>query len=737
MPLNTSFDELDEEAVEKVSILVVDDLPEKLLVIETILEDLGQKLVVVRSGAEALREVLRQEFAVILLDVNMPGMDGLETARLIRTHRRSAHTPIIFVTAYVDEMQTAQGYSLGAVDYILSPVIPEVLRSKVRVFVELHIGQRRLRAQARERIALVAAEAAQRAAEAGIRRSNFLSHASRVLAGSLEVEVGMQRLLELVVPEVAAKAVLVLFADARGTARAMHCEATDPDVAVVGGRAIGEGGLELLPAPVQEALCLLSRSGDATRDHSAGEEPPARTRYTLGAHTLVPMATSGQALGALVVEQPREGLDWTLLDELANRAAMALENARLYRNLQVEIDERRLAQAKLLEINQRKDEFLAMLSHELRNPLAPIRNAVEVIRRLTPDADKRVTWATDVTERQVTQLTRLVEELLDVARISQGKIALKLDVIDLRAVLAQAVETVRSLIDKRHHHLTVDLPGQPVWLQGDFTRLSQVVANLLNNAAKYTQEGGEIELALSVGEQHALIKVRDNGAGIEPDLLPHVFELFEQGKRSLDRSQGGLGVGLTLVQRLVDLHHGQVSAASAGSGQGAEFFVVLPGVVEDKAIVEEAPSLGASPPADNESCRVLVVDDHPDIAQTIAAYLELTGYQVMAASDGPQALDCLSRFTPDVVLLDIGLPGMDGYEVARRLRLIPQLENSLLIALTGYGQLSDRLKAQEAGFNAHIVKPADPQEVEQLIANWRAGTLQGETPQAVPAERAA
>jgi CheY-like chemotaxis protein len=734
--LTTSFDELDEEAVEKVSILVVDDLPEKLLVIETILEDLGQKLVVVRSGADALREVLRQEFAVILLDVNMPGMDGLETARLIRTHRRSAHTPIIFVTAYVDEMQTAQGYSLGAVDYILSPVIPEVLRSKVRVFVELHIGQRRLRAQARERIALVAAEAAQRAAEAGIRRSNFLSHASRVLAGSLEVEVGMQRLLELVVPEVAAKAVLVLFADSRGTARAMHCEATDPGVAVIGGRALGEGGVELLPAPVQEALHLLSRSGDVS-DQGVGAEPSTSARYVLGKHTLVPMSTSDQALGALVIEQPREGLDWTMLDELANRAAMALENARLYRNLQVEIDERRQAQAKLLEINQRKDEFLAMLSHELRNPLAPIRNAVEVIRRLTPHADKRVTWATDVTERQVNQLTRLVEELLDVARISQGKIALKLDVIDLRTVLAQAVETVRSLIDKRHHRLTVDLPGQPVWLQGDFTRLSQVVANLLNNAAKYTQEGGEIELALSVGEQHALVRVRDNGAGIEPDLLPHVFELFEQGKRSLDRSQGGLGVGLTLVQRLVDLHHGQVSATSAGSGQGAEFFVVLPGVVERQVPVEEAPSAEAAQPTTVDSCRVLVVDDHPDIAQTIAAYLELTGYQVMAASDGPQALDCLSRFTPDVVLLDIGLPGMDGYEVARRLRLIPQLEQALLIALTGYGQLSDRLKAQEAGFNAHIVKPADPQEVEQMIAEWRAGTLVGEAPRAMPAERAA
>ena len=709
VPLSTAsggFDELDQDAVERASILVVDDLPEKLLVIETILEDLGQKLIVARSGADALREVLKQEFAVILLDVNMPGMDGLETARLIRTHRRSAHTPIIFVTAYVDEMQTAQGYSLGAVDYILSPVVPEVLRSKVRVFVELHIGQRRLRAQARERIALVAAEA-------GVRRSNFLSHASRVLAGSLEVEVGMQRLLELVVPEVAAKAVLCLYGDSRGEARVMHCEATDPDVAVVGGRALGEGGLDQLPEAVQQAVCDLSRAA-----LPLGEEP---ARHAVGEHTILVMTTSGKALGALVIESPKPELDWTMLDELSNRAAMALENARLYRNLQVEIDERRLAQAKLLEINQRKDEFLAMLSHELRNPLAPIRNAVEVIRRLTPEAaDHRVRWATDVTERQVNQLTRLVEELLDVARISQGKIALRMEVVDLCAIVAQAVETVRGLIDKRHHQLTLDLPAQPLLLQGDFTRLSQVVANLLNNAAKYTEEQGEIALSLTTDGERAVIKIRDTGVGIDPELLPHVFELFEQGKRSLDRSQGGLGVGLTLVQRLVALHHGEVSASSEGHGKGSEFCIALPGLVQapeqQQQAEEPAPEMAQAALIDG--CRVLVVDDQLDIAQTIAAYLEMTGCQVKTAGDGLQALNVAASFLPDVVLLDIGLPEMDGYEVARHLRAIPELSTALLIALTGYGQIGDRMKTHAAGFNAHIVKPADPQTIEKLIADW-------------------
>lgn len=731
MPLNSGFDELDEGEVEKTSILVVDDLPEKRLVIETILEDLGQKLVIARSGTEALREVLRQEFAVILLDVNMPGMDGLETARLIRTHRRSAYTPIIFVTAYADELQTAQGYSLGAVDYILSPVVPEVLRSKVRVFVELHISQRRLRAQARERIALVAAESAQRAAEANTRRSNFLSHASRVLASSLEVEVGMQRLLELVVPEMAGKAVLCLYADSRLASRVMHCEASDPELPVIGGRCLGEGGLNELPAAVQKLVCELSRApgSDAPLEqHGEGQDA---VRQVCGDHAVLAIRTSNQALGSLVIEQPQAELDWTMLDELANRAAIALENARLYRNLQIEIDERRQAQTKLLETNRRKDEFLAMLSHELRNPLAPIRNAVEVIRRLTPDADHRVGWATDVTERQVNQLTRLVEELLDVARISQGKISLRLETVDLCTVVTHAVETVRGLIDKRRHKLTLHLPDRTIWLQGDFARLAQVVANLLNNAAKYTEEGGRIELTLTEEAGKAVIKVRDNGLGIDAELLPQVFELFQQGRRSLDRSQGGLGVGLTLVRRLVDLHQGEVSAFSAGIGKGAEFRIELPGLEPGPVEPQVEPAhMQSEVPKD---CHVLVVDDNLDIAQTIATYLELTGHQVKAVGDGMQALDCIPSFRPEVVLLDIGLPQIDGYEVARRMRAVPQTAHSLLVALTGYGQTSDRMRAQEAGFNAHIVKPADPQAVVQMIADWRAtGELPPEVAVSLP-----
>ncbi|MDN3920496.1 response regulator [Roseateles violae] len=722
MPLNSGFGELDGSADEKASILIVDDLPEKLLVIETILEELGQHLVVVRSGGDALREVLRQEFAVILLDVNMPGMDGLETARLIRSYRRSAHTPIIFVTAYADELQTAQGYSLGAVDYILSPVVPEVLRSKVKVFVELHITQRRLRAQALERIALAAAEAAQRAAEENTRRSNFLSHATRMLAGSLEADVGMRRLLELVVPEMAGQAGLRLFADEQPPDRLLCCTAAEPPPALLDEpgepREFGEQEMAELPELVQAVLGELEQFAGGDAQAAA----LLSARFTVGAHTVLPILSGNLPLGALVIARPRPGLDWSLLEELANRAAMAFENARLYRNLQIEIVERRQAQARLLEANQRKDEFLAMLSHELRNPLAPIRNAVEVIRRLTPEADARVAWATDVTERQLRQLSRLVDELLDVARISQGKIALRVETVDLCAVVAQGVETVRDLIDKRRHELQLSLPAQPVWLQGDFARLAQVVANLLHNAAKYTEEGGRIELLLSVVGGEAQLIVRDNGLGIDAELLPHVFDLFEQGKRALDRNQGGLGVGLTLVQRLVELHQGRVSAASAGSGQGAEFRVMLPATVEARPAAlppTQAPAAPAPVPVAAAACRVLVVDDNPDIAETIASYLELTGHQVRAVGDGMQAQACAAEFAPQVVVLDIGLPQIDGYEVARRLRALPATADSLLIALTGYGQAADRLKARQAGFGAHMVKPADPERLARLIADWQ------------------
>jgi CheY-like chemotaxis protein len=305
-----------------------------------------------------------------------------------------------------------------------------------------------------------------------------------------------------------------------------------------------------------------------------------------------------------------------------------------------------------------------------------------------------------------------------VARISQGKIALQIEPLDLRSVIAHAVETARPFIEGRRHRLAMTIPEAPVMLRGDFARLSQVVANLLNNAAKYTDEGGLIELSLvAPPDGHAVIAVRDNGVGIDPELLPNVFELFEQGKRSLDRSQGGLGVGLTLVHRLVAMHQGTVTASSAGAGRGSEFCVALPCLVGVGDVA--APSIAAAVAATHHvGCRILVVDDNQDAAVATAVLLEMSGHEVKTVGNGADALASAPVFAPEVVLLDIGLPGMDGYAVAAGLRNTPETRSSCLIALTGYGQPSDRQRAREAGFDHHLTKPADPQDLLELVASW-------------------
>jgi signal transduction histidine kinase/DNA-binding response OmpR family regulator len=698
--LSAPFDDPGDPGGERASILIVDDLPEKLLVFRTVLEDLGHEIVCVRSGGEALKEILRQEFAVILLDVNMPDIDGFETAGLIRQYKRSAHTPIIFVTSYVDEMQTIRGYSLGAVDYILSPMVPEILRSKVKVFVDLHLMQRRLRQHADERVELARAEAARAVAEENTRRSNFLSEASRVLSGSLDVATAAHRLLEMLVPQFLPKAHVILFDEHGEVGLHVAAEAAD-----------GSAGPARLspraPDTVPEADLAALRSALAAA-------APLPTPATTPAGVVLPLVTAGSVLGGVIAEAGPDA-DWGSIHELIGRAAIALENARLYRSVQVEIEERRGVEAKLQESNRRKDEFLAMLSHELRNPLAPIRTALEVVRRLPTDEPK-LHWATDIMGRQVSHLTRLVEDLLDVARINQGKIALQTESLDLRDVLTHGVETVKPFLESRRHHLTRLVPDTPVWMRGDFARLSQVVANLLNNASKYTEEGGAIELSLTVSEEgQAVIGVSDNGIGIDAELLPNVFELFEQGKRALDRSQGGLGVGLTLVRRLVELHGGTVAVTSAGPGTGSQFRVRLPCVSEavhpDRAAANE--------PADPVvGCRVLVVDDNRDAAEAAAVFLAMAGHEVKAVGEGTEALACAPVFAPDVIVLDIGLPVMDGYEVARRLRGLPETRASLLIALTGYGQRGDRDRARDAGFDHHLTKPAEPDELLAIIEAW-------------------
>ena len=687
-----------------VNILVVDDLAEKLLVFRTVLEDLGQNLVFVRSGSEALREVLRREFAVILLDVNMPDIDGLETAALIRRHRKSQHTPIIFITAYADEMQTAKGYALGAVDYILSPVNPDVLRSKVKVFVDLHTMQRTLRRQADERVALAAAEAARRVAKDNDRRSVFLAHASRVLGGSLELEVGLRHLVELVVPRIAAFAAVGLIDDGQAApARLLAMRAATQ----VGAAGCDEVAPEALPTALRDALAAAlaeRRRVDVAAD--AGDVGVAQ-----------PLTLGDGVTGVLIVADAAPRREWRQLDELAARAVIALENARLYRSLQREIAERCTAQDELQDANRRKDEFLAMLSHELRNPLAPIRNAVEVIRRLAP-TDPEFAWAGDVMDRQVQHLARLVDELLDVARISQGKIALNREPVELGAVVAQSVETAQPFIDARRQRLQLRLPDAPVWLQGDSARLAQIVANLLHNAAKFSEDGAAIELQLALQPGAARISVRDHGIGIDSELLPRIFDLFTQGARSLDRSQGGLGVGLTLVRRLVELHGGHVEAFSEGLGKGSEFRFSIPRLA---AVPDEADAVPAAAPAPSGGSRVLVVDDNRDAAESVALYLQLEGHEVKAVGDGLQALACLAVFAPQVVVLDIGLPQLDGYEVARRLREMPAGRDVLLVALTGYGQKEDRARALAAGFDRHFVKPTDPRALVQLIAQWQSG----------------
>jgi PAS domain S-box-containing protein len=369
--------------------------------------------------------------------------------------------------------------------------------------------------------------------------------------------------------------------------------------------------------------------------------------------------------------------------------------------------------AALADLHRRKDEFLAMLSHELRNPLAPILNAVQLLR-LQRDESRLQLQARTIIERQIGQLVHLVDDLLEVSRISTGRIHLQRNQIDLRAIVECGVETVRPLIEQRRHALAVRLPPAPVWVDGDSTRLEQVVVNLLNNAAKYTDEHGHIWLSLEQVGKDAVLQVRDSGVGIAPELMPRIFDLFTQAERSLARSQGGLGIGLCLVQRLVEMHGGKVAAYSA-LGQGSEFVVRLPAVLPP----ELQPVLPASEKAKSTgpSLRVLVVDDHGDTAQTLALLLKDVGYDVRTALDGPTALEAVLDYRPNVVLLDIGLPGLDGFEVALRMRQQPVLQHVVLVAMTGYGQESDRQRSQEVGFDHHLVKPVRFEQILQILAN--------------------
>ena len=527
----------------KVNILLVDDQPGKLLAYEAMLSELGERLITARSGREALEHLLRTEISIVLMDVSMPELDGFELAEIIRQHPRYQKTAIIFVSAvHLSDLDRLKGYASGAVDYVSVPVVPELLRAKVRVFAELYRKTRELEK--------LTADLEQ-----------------RVTARTAELQASVARQIEL-------------------------------------------------------------------------------------------------------AEQLRDA-------------------------------------------DRRKDEFLALLAHELRNPLAPVRNAVSIMR-FKGTEDPQLEWCYHVIDRQASQLTRLVDDLLDVSRITRGKINLRREEVEISAIIRDAVDTSRPIVDAHRHQLHVVLPDLPVLLHGDAARLTQIIANLLNNAAKYQNDGGRIDLHAQRAGNSVEVRIRDYGIGLTDEMRPRLFELFSQGERTLDRSQGGLGIGLSLVKKLVELHGGTVTASSEGPGTGSEFIVRLPCIPElpqARLTPDSMSALGTWP----RQQRILVVDDSIDAAESMAILLRNDGHQVSVAHDGVTALEIAAAERPSTVLLDIGLPGLDGYEVCRRVRELG-LPDVRIVAMTGYGQERDRQRAKAAGFDTHTVKPVQYDELRRLLA---------------------
>jgi signal transduction histidine kinase len=400
-------------------------------------------------------------------------------------------------------------------------------------------------------------------------------------------------------------------------------------------------------------------------------------------------------------------------DILRSKADVFFELARQRQQIATQRDELRVHAVALKEADRRKDEFLATLAHELRNPLAPLRNGIDILRR-NPDGES-ASDIRDMMGRQLALLVRLIDDLLDVSRVSQGKIELRQERIRVSDVVRAAVESSRPLIDSAKHSLAIDIPAEPIWLDGDLTRLAQVIANLLNNAAKYTPEGGRIKLSLQATDETVTITVADNGVGIAADMQLKVFDLFTQVDNHRDRSQGGLGIGLALVKQLVTMHGGVVEARSEGIDKGSSFSVSIP-VANDLEANAVAPG-AAGQQLSSRPLKVLVVDDNVEVAQTVGWLLEEIGHSYELVHDGREALQAARGFGPDAILLDIGLPGMDGYAVCRELRRDDRFKNIPIIAQTGWGQDRDKALASDAGFDHHLVKPVAIDDLERLLAN--------------------
>ena len=657
--------------MERAKVLVVDDTPQNLVTFEAILDDAEIEVVPAGSARDALRAVLRDEFAAILLDVHMPDMDGFEAASLIRRRPPSAHTPILFLTAYGDETHTSRAYSLGAVDFIQTPVNPEILRAKIGVFADLFRKRAEVKRQA-ERLR-EAEEQLRRQAESALRESE-----------------GRFRVLCTSAP------VAIFQLDATG-----HCVYVSPLWLATTGQpaeaALGVGWAEAFGPGAAENVMASWQSANIEGRAWAHEE--AVTRRTDGEKRWLSVKSS-----PILSDQGRSVGHVGIVEDVTAR---------------------KLTEEQLIQADRKKDEFLAMLGHELRNPLAAIGNAVLVAR--TPGLESRRDWSLDVIKRQVEQLSKLIDDLMDVSRVRLGKIELRRDHIDFVQVLSRAVDAIQPLVDERRQQIEIDLPDQSLGVIADPTRLEQIFVNLLSNASKYSPEQSRIHVSVRADATGIVTRVRDEGVGLEPGMAGRIFDLFVQAQTSLDRAKGGLGIGLSLARRLVDLHGGSIVARSEGLGRGSEFIVTLPmaGPLTPVSAGDSSSALASEPQPET---KVLVVDDNVDAANALSLLLETQGFRVAVAHDGGDALKRADEVQPHIVLMDLGLPVLDGYQVASQLRARPNGSAVTLVAVSGYGPDQNPERASEAGFDHHLVKPIDCVALLALLAKstrlraTRAGT---------------
>jgi len=653
---------------EPINILLVDDEPKNLVALETVLEDPGYRLVRANSADEALLALVAEEFALLVLDIQMPGMNGFELAQMIKQRKKTAAVPIIFLTAYFSEDEhVMEGYNTGAVDYLHKPINAAVLRSKVAVFAALHRKTRQ-------------SELANQALLAEIAERHRTQDELRKLNAELERRVSL-RTAELSESEARFRALaedmphLVWEADPAGRSTFQNAK--------------WRSYTGLVRDLAKEDWIALLHPHDAP-SMMADWVKSLETGAECNTYCRLRRASDGAYRWFQVKAAPVRSISGRIIRWVGTCT---------------DVHEQRKAEEALVEADKRKDEFLAMLGHELRNPLAAIRHAVRINEDTIEDPAARQ-WATGVIDRQTAQLSRMVDDLLDVERINRGRIDLRLEPLELHAVLARAVEAVHPMMDQKGHSFTAQIAEGAMRVQGDAARLEQVFVNLLGNAVKYTPENGQIRLAARCEGSEAVVSVTDNGVGISPDFLPHVFDLFTQGQTSIDRAQGGLGIGLTVVRTLIEMHGGRVDVQSSGRLAGTTFTVRVPLLSEPQSHAD-AVHVEATTPHLPPALRVLIVDDHVDTARALALLLTRRGCEVRVAHDGPAGMIVAREVVPEVLLLDLGLPGLDGYEIARTLRADPRFSGALFIAISGYAQEADRARSLAAGFDHHCAKPVD------------------------------